>query len=130
MGVRNASVSTTAQINNTMSVAAETIVLTTPFISLPLDNAPVLIFWQFYATSGTNGTTLQLRIRRGATLTDTLVMTGAAFTAAAAAMFNCAGHFIDTPGVVGPVQYSVTAQNAGSTTTGGLFTGCMSAMVL
>lgn len=130
MGVRNASVSTTNQSNTTLNTSNETIVLTSPFISLPLDNALVLIFWQFYAASGTSGTTLTLRIRRGSALTDALVMSGQPFTAAAGATFNCAGHFIDTPGVVGPVQYTVTAQNAGSSTTGGLFSGCLSAMVL
>lgn len=92
------------------ALAAETIVATTGPVNPPVDTALILLFWFAELTIGTSGTALNIRIRRGTALTDTLINVGQARTVAAGNLISLCGQYFDTPGAVAEVQYSLTAQ--------------------
>src|SRR5207302_9989533 len=82
------------------ALAAETIVATTGPVNPAVDTALVILFWFGELTIGTSGTSLNIKIRRGATLTDTLVNVGQARTVVAGNLVSFSGWTFDTPGAV------------------------------
>jgi hypothetical protein len=116
MGVRFPSVQTNTFIGPFPANATETVVLTTPPLTLPLDSAVVLILWDFSALAGTSVTSFVLRIRRGATTAGTLVTTAQHVTPAVAGTISgLGGCYFDTPGAVAGQQYSLTCVQTAAT---------------
>lgn len=116
MGVRYPSVQTNTFIGPLPANANETVVLTTPPLTLPLDGATVLLLWMGSITAGTGTTSMFYRIRRGTTTGGVLVNVGQWVTTTVAANLLCmSGWYFDTPGGVAGQQYSLTvAQIAAS----------------
>ena len=119
MGVRFPSVASNTFIGPLPASVAETIVLTTPPLTLPLDFSQVFLFWFANMTAGTGTNTLSFRIRRGTTLTGALL--GAPPWSIAIAAGNAGFHsgcYIDTPGAVAGQQYSLTVVQTTATAAG------------
>lgn len=131
MGVRFPSVFTTTLLGTVPSNGAETIILTTPPLNLPLDGAQVFLGWYLTPTAGAGSTGAVVTIRRGALLTSPVVLpgpTGTVVTAGAGA--TLAGWWVDTPGIVGGQQYTLTVSGAGTTGAWTMNQGCLLAFVL
>lgn len=119
MGVRYPSVFSNTFIGPLPASAAETIVCTTPPLTLPLDGATVFLLWTFSVIAGTGNIFNSFNIRRGTTLAGTAVNAGAQAgpaTAASGAMYS--GAYFDTPGGVAGQQYTLTVQQGGATAAG------------
>ena len=119
MGVRFPSVQTNTFIGPLPASAAETVLCTTPPLSLPLDFAVVFLFWTFALTAGTGTTSVSFNIRRGPTITGALVTPNTwAQAIAAGALGLMSGNVFDAPGAVGGQQYSLTMTQNGATAAG------------
>src|SRR5260370_39032327 len=115
MGVRFPSVSSNTIIGSP-AAAAETIIATSPALTIPLDFAQVLLFWFILLTIGTAGNAVTLRLRRGTGVTGAVVnIGGGATTAVATNVVALSGSYADTPGAVAAQQYTLTAQIAAAT---------------
>ena len=131
MGVRFPTVSTTTFIGPLPANANETIVLTTPGLTLPLDNAQVILLWRAVLVSGVGTNAFIWRIRRGTSLTGALVMASSDVMAVGSnATQSSSGFYVDTPGAVGGQQYTLTISENGATAAGTWNDGCLMAFVL
>lgn len=130
MGVRFPGSGSKVAVNSTIVTTAETVLFTAPLISPPLDNGQVIIVWYVFMIVGTAGTAVTVRIRRGTAITDTLINTGFAAVATAGNDFRTSGCIVDSPGVTGPIQYSVTVQQTAATGNGATSEGCIAAIAL
>ena len=116
MGVRFPSVFTNTFIGPLPANANETIALTTPPLTLPLDGAAVFIWWMFSLIAGTGVVSIVYKVRRGTTLTGTDITSGGitqAIAAGAGGMHT--GVLVDTPGAVAGQQYTLTLSQSGAT---------------
>lgn len=107
MGVRFPSVFSTTIVASP-ALAAETVVCTLPAINLPIDNAAVYIEWACGLTIGTSGVTLTPKIVRGAATGLTAINNPLAYTVVAANKYLFSFNWIDSPGVVAELVYSLT----------------------
>lgn len=131
MGVRFPTVTTNTFIGPLPASAAETLCLTTPGISEPIDNGQVIILWTASITPGTSTTSLVFRLRRGALVTSPLVnLTTFSFTTVAANLTTVSGWYFDSPGIVAGQQYSLTVVQTADTVAGTWVDGALLAMVL
>lgn len=131
MGVRFPTVATNTFVGPLPASAAETVVLTTPGISEPIDNAQVLLLWTASITPGTSTTSLVFRLRRGTLATSPLVNVASfGFTTVAANLTTVSGWYFDSPGVVAGQQYSLTVVQTADTVAGAWVDGALVAMVL
>jgi hypothetical protein len=131
MGVRFPSVATNTFVGPLPASAVETVVLTTPPINEPIDNAQVLLFWMAAINPGTSTTALVYRLRRGTTIAGALVGVAGLQVSVAAGVPNLAsGWYFDFPGVVAGQQYSLTVVQTADTVAGAFVDGCLIAMVL
>lgn len=131
MGVRFPTVTTNTFVGPLPANATETVILTTPGISEPIDNAQVIIAWAAYISAGVGVTNHQFRLRRGTTAAGALVnVANMGFVATAGIVSGGAGVYFDSPGVVAGQQYSLTVQQGGATGAGTWSDGCLLAMVL
>jgi len=131
MGVHFPSVASTAVANALPATATETAICTTPPLNLSLDNAQVILLWMAAITAGTSTTALVMRIRRGTGITGTLLNVGAwTFTTVAGNLAQISGNYIDTPGIVGGQQYSLTCSQTAASGAGTLNDVCLVAFVL
>jgi len=130
MGVRYPSVATNVALNVLPATNAETIICTTPPLTIPLDFAQIIIFWFAQITTGTSTTSLQMRVRRGATLAGAIIGTGWTLTIGAALNALPNGCYIDTPGAVAGQQYTLTCSQQGVTVAGTLIDQCLIAFAL
>jgi hypothetical protein len=130
MGVRNASAATTTIINASLPSGADTIVCTTGLIGLVQDNAQILIHLFIALTMGSTATGLILKLRRGATATGTAINAQPTITTVATNIVQVALCYADTPGIVGQMQYTLTAQPAGGGTNTVVADVCLMAAVL
>jgi hypothetical protein len=130
MGVRNASIGTKTPLNQPIVTTAETVCFTTGKIGLTQDNAQVLISYSAIITLTAGTTALTMRIRRGATATDTVVNVATAQTVAASTTVQVSGCYIDSPGVVDGAQYSLTIQATAAGANSTVNDGCLQAIVL
>jgi hypothetical protein len=131
MGVHFPSVSSTTFIGPLPASATETVVLTTPPINLSLDNAQVIIHWFVDILAGTNAASHIMRIRRGTTTGGTLIGASAWFNSVTAGnQVSASGTYVDTPGVVGGQQYSLTIVQSAATGAGTFNDGALVAYVL
>jgi len=126
MGVRFPSVSFTGNNGSVPATGAETVVQTTPALTLPLDGAVVIIIWRLVVVIGTGTTTINNRIRRGTTVSAVQVDTDNAVNVTAGNVVVVSGMTVDTPGAADKVQYSLTMQGVGTT---GAFTSGAGAMI-
>jgi len=117
-------------VNTTPTGSAETVVVTTPPLNLPLDFATVFVFWYVAALTGINTLTQTLRLRRGSLVTGALVNVSQNWTIAASVNSIFPGMYIDTPGAVAGLQYSVTYQGNGATGNATIGDVCLMALVL
>lgn len=130
MGVRLASVGSTAIVNATVVTTTETVVVTTPAINLTLDSALVILFWHIIFTSGVGTTSINVRLRRGTAVSGAQVNVGSAFFVTASAGVLVTGSYTDTPGIVANQQYSVSIGQNAATGNGTVTDVAMVAMVL
>jgi len=115
MGVRFPSVFTNTFIGPLPANATETVIATTPPLTITLDFAQVLLFWACsFSVVGASVTSHSFRIRRGTTAAGTVVFVATfANNATAGGFSTTSGVYADTPGAVAGQQYSLTvAQNA------------------
>lgn len=131
MGVRFPSVISNTFVGPLPAGAGETVVLTTPPISEPIDGAQVILLWQASITAGASVTSHVFHLRRGTTATDTGVGAGPwTDQIAAAAGRTSSGFYFDFPGVVAGQQYSLTVIQTAATGAGTWLDGALLAMVL
>ena len=131
MGVRFPSVATTTFVGPLPANATETVVLTTPPINEPIDNAQVIILWCAMIQSGTATTVLSYRLRRGTTTGGAaLGLTVWNQPAVVGSAFMVGGVYPDNPGIVAGQQYTLTVIQTAATGAGTWNDGCLIAMVL
>jgi hypothetical protein len=131
MGVRFPSVQTSTFVGPFPASNAETVVLVTPPLNLPLDLATVFIQWLLAFAGGTGVTSFQYRLRRGTTAGGALVTAGIQAMAATAGVNNFhSGVYFDTPGAVAGQQYALTVQQFTATGASTFNDGSMLAFVL
>ena len=131
MGVRFPSVASTTFIGPLPASGVETLLLTTPPINEPIDNAQVLLQWYASITAGTSTTSFQFRIRRGTLITSPVVFAGNSFvTVVATQNYIASGCYPDSPGIVAGQQYSLTIVQGAATGAGTFLDGALVAMVL
>jgi hypothetical protein len=92
--------------NTTVVTTAETIVATTPAISTPSPDTPVTISGVLSMTYGTGTTAVTVQVRRGTTVSGTLVGEANAW------------NVTDTPGDVAGQSYVITVTQTGATANG------------
>ena len=110
MGVRLPSAGNNTIVNPTVVTINETVVATSQALIISLDNAQVLILW-FVNLTFTAGITFgAYRIRRGTTVAGALVTVNQSVTETPSTQQMRTGIYVDTPGAVGPQQYSLTFQ--------------------
>lgn len=102
-------------VTNTVT-SAETVAVTLPPTVVPRDSVAVLIFGVVNGTPAAGSTQFNLRLRRGPTVTDTLVGNLLADLSAITAGFSKteALFVVDTLISFGTVQYCITAQFVGA----------------
>jgi hypothetical protein len=131
MGVRFPSVASNTFVGPLPANATETVILTTPPINEPVDNAQVLLLWFTSITAGTSTTSFQFKIRRGTTITGTVILAGTCFvTVVAAQNYISSGCYFDLPGIVAGQQYSLTIIQGAATVAGTFLDGALMALVL
>jgi hypothetical protein len=119
MGVRLPSAGNQVLQNALPANNTEVIVLTSQPINISLDFQQVLIFWYISIQAGTSTASIGVKLRRGAT-TAGLLLNGAnaGITLAAGQAQNLTGCWIDTPGAVAGIQYSIGLVQTGATGAG------------
>ncbi len=120
MGVRYPSVSSNTLVNATVVTTTETVIVTTPPLTLALDFATVLLFWDIALVTGASTTSIVVRLRRGTTVTGTLVNIAQNDTITTASAVRRGGCYFDVPGAVGGQQYSLTVQQNAATANGSI----------
>ena len=131
MGVRFPSAFSTTFVGPLPANATETVVLTTPALTLPLDSAPVFFMWCAEINAGTGTTVFAFRIRRGTTTAGAFI--GLQPWNLLASVGNApmqSGCYVDTPGAVGGQQYSLTVVQTGATVAGVWNDGALLAFAL
>lgn len=131
MGVRFPSVASTTFIGPIPANATETVILTTPPLTLSLDFSQVILLWSCSILAGTSTTSFVFRIRRGTTAAGTTIFqTSWPFTIAAGSTFSGGGSYVDTPGAVAGQQYSFTLVQTAATVAGTYNDGALIAFAL
>jgi len=119
MGVRFPSVASTTFVGPLPATAAETVVCTSPPFTPPLDAAQIFIHWFFALSAGAGTTSYSIRIRRGTTTGGIQLNANQWALAATPAIADfMSGCYIDNPGAVSGLQYSLTVMQAGATGAG------------
>lgn len=131
MGVRFPSVQSNIFVGPLPANANETVVLTTPPLTISLDFSTVLLVWFFCYLAGTANTAALFNVRRGTTISGALVnvapLTAPATAGAQSAYAAC---YFDVPGAVAGQQYSLTVQQFAATTAGQFKDGALLAFAL
>lgn len=131
MGVRFPSVSSTTFVGPLPANATETVILTTPPLTLSLDFAQVFLIWLACIITGASTTSLGYRIRRGTSIAGAFI--GAIVwqqTNVAGNFVNMSGAYVDTPGAIAAQQYSLTVVQVGATAAGSYQDGSLLAFAL
>lgn len=129
MGVRLGSVSSTTFVGPLPASAAETVILTSPPISLPIDNAQVLLSFFFVMSAGATVTAFTFRLRRGTTNAGALVSAATwNIDTTAGLRYMPSGCYVDSPGIVAGQQYSLTVVQFGASGAGVFQDGCLTAL--
>ena len=121
-------------VNNSTAIVttAETVAVTGNPLSLPYTNAKIRIRGWVQVTPGTSTTGITIRIRRGTTITDTLVGPATNLTAGvlAAATQQFSAAFTDSLQGLVQAQYSLTVQQAGAAANGSIVAAMIESEVL
>jgi hypothetical protein len=115
MGVRFPSVFSTTVLNSPIVTTAETVVVTTPGLVPPLDGATVFLLWMTQVTVGASSTGMVMTLRRGVAVASPAVQQFNTIPMTAGAGGLGCGIFVDTPGSVTGVQYSLTLSMTAAT---------------
>jgi hypothetical protein len=110
VGVHAVSISSTTILNSPIVTTAETVICTTGPFGLPVDNALVIVMWYAIITLTAGSTAITMRLRRGNALTSAVVNVPTAQAVTASTVIQLSGTYVDTPGIVAGLQYSLTAQ--------------------
>ena len=118
MGVRFPSVFSTTLLNTVLGTNTETAIVTSPPFTPPLDSAQIIIavYWQANMAAAT--TQMTNRIRRGSGLTGTQVNVFATDRVTASVGYSTTLIYVDTPGNVTGIQYTLTGSTVGAGGTG------------
>jgi hypothetical protein len=130
MGVRFVSNGNNTIVNTTVTTTTETVVATTPATNLTLDYQQVLLFWYFVFTTGAATTALTVRLRRGTTISGTLLNVATSTPVSASSAYYLSGCYTDIPGIVAEQQWSITIQAAGATGNGTVNDACIALIAL
>jgi len=130
MGVRFPGGGQNWSVNVTLNTTTEGVIVVTPPISPSLDSAAIFIFWWFALNSGASVTACTPRVRRGNGIVGALVSQTNAIPCAAGALSLYSGCFVDFPGIIAGLQYSLTGQQVAATGNGTVQDGCIIAMCL
>lgn len=132
MGVRFSGGGSIVLVNGSFnSGGPESIIVSSPPLSVPFDSAQVCILWFISLLAGNTAMTYNFRIRRGTAITSPLINVDEAITGPAAnAKAIYSGVYIDTPGAVASQQYSLGILGAGGGTNPIINDACMYAFVL
>src|SRR5216684_1268986 len=130
MGVRFPSVQSNVLVNPNVGINTETVVCTTPPLTLPLDGAVVLLFWYMLHFIGTTAVTTRYLLRRGTTIAGTLINVSANLQGTAGNLVLGSGCYFDTPGAVAGQQYSLSCIDPASTVAGAIQDAAMLAFAL
>lgn len=109
------SAKTTVVQAGTIATTTETVVAV---LTIPSDSTPdqqVELSGNVDLVAGTGATALQLKIRRGGTVTGTIVGSNEAATVVAGNTVQAGVEAIDTPGLEAGLQYALTVQQTGAT---------------
>ncbi len=98
-------------ISNVTGSGGESVISTTGFIIPVADSGAILVFWRCAFQAVAAILTAAINIRRGSAVTSALLYGTGSVTSSTATTWRQSGAFIDTPGAVGPVQYSLTINN-------------------
>jgi len=110
--------------------AAEAVIATTPPLNISLDFSQIIVIWYFVLFTGATTTSLIVLLRRGTTITGTLVNVSLGDGVAAGVNLRRSGVYVDTPGAVAGQQYSLTLTQTGATGNGALNDVCLIAFSL
>jgi hypothetical protein len=130
MGTRFGTFITKTIQNPLPASAVETVIFVTGPIILATDGAAVYFNWSLILTTGAGTTALYIRIRRGVTITGTLI--APSFwnnSAVPAAGYVIGGVYVDTF-AASDTPYCLTVSQQGATAAGVLTDGCLHAFVL
>lgn len=125
MGVRFPSVQSTTILTSTLVTTTESVIVTTPPLTLPLDSAVVLLGFSANILGGTGVTGLSFNIRRGTLVSSTLVNAQGATFMSAGNAFEIGGMYFDTPGPAAGVQYSISVGQQSATANGTVRDVCL-----
>jgi hypothetical protein len=116
--------------NPALVLAAETDIIVLPAISGPIDNAVILIQWQFTAIIGANGTSIEIRLYRGNSTTGVAIcdIDSPKVIPADTPLFS--GCYVDNAGERAEVSYTLTGAVAGATANSVLWAACIIAICL
>ena len=120
----------TTIVGSTPGSGAETVILTSPLLTLPFDNAIVLIYWYFLATVGTGSTSYTVGVRRGTSTSGTRLNGSIFSNCTAGNIIPIAGCYQDAASLAGTPQYSITVQGVGTTGAWNMQDPCIIAMAL
>lgn len=132
MGVRFPFTSITNS-NTTVATNIETILLTLPPFSPPVDAAQVILLAEVVITSGTGTTAILLQIKRGTTTGGAVITSfggNAGRTAVAGNVDIISRIGFDNPGIVAGQQYVLTATQTSGSANGTANSATLMAFVL
>jgi hypothetical protein len=130
MGYRLASSGSTTILGSPIVTNAETVICTTGFIILPVDNTPVILLWRWSITTAAATTSFQTRLRVGTTTAGTQVNQTDIMVPTAAQTNATGGGYLHQPGIAGPLQYSISVQSTAAGANHTVVDVCLIAMVL
>jgi hypothetical protein len=125
MGVRFPGSGNTTLVAASVVTTAETVVLTSNLINLALDFEQVLIFWWLSITTAANTTGIKWLLRRGAAVASTLINVNVTEAIAASTLVTRGGCYVDTPGAVAGLQYSLTVTCVAASANATVNDGCI-----
>jgi hypothetical protein len=130
MGVRFPSTFQNVPQANLPATGAQTIIITSTPLTLPLDNAAVIVLWSWQGNTGAGTTSLTFTICRG-TSVGVNVLVNETTVVTAGANFKGSGFAVDqNPGAGAGVVYSLQLTGTGTTGAGANGSAQLAAFVL
>lgn len=109
MGVRFPGSGSKTLVTGSLTGPGQFVIVTSPLLSQSLAGQLVLIQWFFVFTASGTAPIIAYELRRGALATDTLVNVSRSCTEVAGVDICRSGCYVDAPGDIGNVQYSLVA---------------------
>lgn len=118
MGVRQPSSGASNNVGATIGFNTEFAILTLPPLSGPISEAVIQLSWYVVVGQGSAGATgVIVRLRRGSGLTGTIINNPQTIPGGPATSVLCSGCWVDSPGVVASLQYTLSVQTVGNSGT-------------